>query len=388
MLLKACILLGLVCLAWAGNNKGDWTILNTQGNAPGPRTTITARAFGNNIFTFGGFLENLESNSTEPNVFYNDVYRFKTSNKRWTKMDPQPDPEHGFPPPRAFAISGVDGKDMVVGFGINYTPDFSQVEVFNDLWAYSTNKNKWKLLRANNSPLPGPGPRAQSAAEMLDGKLYLYGGINGYFGSEEDTWVYDMDTDTWTEVVNAVHPSPRYGTAHALDEDYNRMWMYSGERTVFEGYNVNFEYAQPDAFWYLDLDTLEWHEVTPHASMPDRNNGNGAVWYDGLFFLFGGDIGGGPECPNVIFRQNNLDETWIFNSHTQSFNQICTDTVPLNFKRATSVLVNKKVYMFGGLAFQVDTFPCGPFIFNDKVWAYEFDKSCEGGPMCNDLSPE
>lgn len=58
----------------------------------------------------------------------------------------------------------------------------------------------------------------------------------------------------------------------------------------------------------------------PLYQLPDRNNGNGAVFHSGLFFIFGGDIGGGQICSDVIFQQNNVNETWVWDS---AINVVC-----------------------------------------------------------------
>ena len=92
--------------------------------------------------------------------------------------------------------------------------------------------------------------------------------------------------------------------------------IYGGERSVFTPTGVDFVFAGPDTQWAFDFHSQTWTQITPLYNIPDRNNGNGAVWFADKLFAFGGDIGGGAACPNAIFKQNNVNETWVYNSET------------------------------------------------------------------------
>jgi N-acetylneuraminic acid mutarotase len=311
-------------------------------------------------------------------VFFNEVHRFNTNSRRWSLVTAQPDPQDGFPAPRAFSIAGRVGNEFIVGFGITYTADFSSIVAYNDLWGFNTNTNRWRMIRPNNDP-NGPAPRAETSAVVYQGKLYLFGGSTAQFVSKSDTWVYNFATNTWTQLNLAVKPSARYGALFAVDTDNDRMVIYGGERTVFTQTGVDFVFAGPDTQWAFDFHSLTWTQITPLYSIPNRNNGNGAVWFDDKLLAFGGDIGGGTPCPNAIFEQNNVNETWVYNSETNVWVQLCPEDAPPNLKRATSILVDNTVYMFGGFAY--DTATCGPFIFTNDVYTYRI-RGCNGGVTC------
>jgi len=375
----------LFCLSCVLAKKNNWYTIDYSGTGPLPRDAIAAHSFDDGIYTFGGFSENLDPNNPRPNIYYNDVWRFNTNSKKWQLRSPTPDPVNGMPAARAYSLAGRVGNEFIVGFGINYTADFSVITTFNDLWGFNVKNNKWRMIQATNNA-NGPSARAELSAKISKGKLYIFGGVTDQFTTMSDTWVYDFSSNTWTEVVTSPSPSGRYGSLNALDKDNDRVYIYGGERTEYNPstQSLDFVFAGPDTTWYLDLNALTWTQVTPSLTLSDRNNGNGAVFVEGKLFAFGGDIGGGSNCTNVIFDQNNVRETWIYNSDLNTWNQMCPATNPPNLKRATSVLVDDTVYMFGGFAF--DTLACGPFIFNTDVWAYELD-NCLGGRPCASVNP-
>jgi N-acetylneuraminic acid mutarotase len=234
------------------------------------------------------------------------------------------------------------------------------------------------MIRANNNA-NGPSPRAEVSAVVRNGKIYLFGGSTADFVSLQETWVYKFANDNWKQLNLAVKPSERYASLVAVDDDNDRMVIYGGERSVFTETGVDFEFAGPDTQWAFYFDTKTWSQITPLYNIPDRTDGNDAVWFDNKMFAFGGDIGGGNECPNAIFKQNNVNETWAYNAETNIWVKLCPEDAPPNLKRASTVLVDDKAYMFGGFAYDSNT--CGPYIFNTDVYTYRIT-GCNGGVTC------
>jgi len=385
--MKAILLLAVFCLALCVVNAqpgrfkvSDWRKLNVNGAGPGIRDAMSVQTFDDDIYFFGGIYESLNPQAFFPNVFYNDMWKFDVQSRTWIQKFPNPDPVHGFPTPRAHALSGRNGKDFIIAFGINYTNDFSTVNTFNDIWAYNTQTNRWRMIRGNSEDADVPARRGEPTGTVYNGKIFLFGGVDGGFSTLGDFWIYDIATDVWTQQTNAVLPSARQGTDAVLDRDFGRLWMYAGERGEFSeetGFNIVF--AGPDAFWFLDLESYEWTQVHPSPNMPDRSSGNSAAWIAGKFFLFGGDIQHGNDCDNFITNQNNVNETWAYSSHSNEFNHLCPDTIPPNLKRAKMTTVANTVYMFGGFAF--DSRVCSPIVFNTDIWAFTVT-GAEGGPEC------
>jgi N-acetylneuraminic acid mutarotase len=377
------LLLVAIALGTNNNNQGgNWRLLNTNGVGPGIRDAVGITSFDDDVYIFGGINESLDPQNFHANIFYNDIYKFHIPSRRWTKLNANPDPVWGFPTKRAFCLSGRNGRDFIIGFGINYTSDFSAISTFNDMWAYNTQSNRWRRLRPNDD-VEGPVNRGQPAGEVYNGKAYIFGGVDAGFSSLGDFWIFDLATNEWTQQTPAVLPSRRHGTDYTLDRDAGRFWMYAGERLTITETGLSAEFAGPDAHWYLDLETDTWVPINAVVTIPNRSSGNGLAVVAGKMFLFGGDIGGGTECPNFITLQNNVNETWTYNTNTNAWNQLCPQNRPPNLKRARMIAVGSTIYMFGGFAF--DSSVCSPITFNTDVWAYTVT-GCEGGPSCQSIN--
>lgn len=392
-------LLALVVVLTANALRADasWVKLQTSGETPFPRGSMCAQyvARGRRVVTFGGIFENLDPSQSTDNVFYNDVYEFRAASRRWRQLQTNPDPVHGAPEPRAFSVCGLWGDSkLVVGYGIRYSADFSQVSTFSDLWALDLSTRSWQLL-ANGT---GPSARGDMVSAVYGDQLLMFGGVSSAFAALSDTWVLDLPTLQWSELSTdpaSPRPSARYGSIFALDNQRGLVFVYGGERITP---SFQFVFAGPDAFWKFSFETNAWQPIQSVANIPDRNNGNRAVVVNECgscqrptadetcipqFVLFGGDIGDGPSCPDVAFRQNNVNETWVWLDKVRAWVEMCPEASPPNLKRGVSVLDPRRgMLLFGGFSF--DNATCGPLVFNHDTWLYEDARgdSCLAGTPC------
>lgn len=84
------------------------------------------------------------------------------------------------------------------------------------------------------APAAGPEARFYSAMvyEPTTDRIILFGGVTG--SREEplgDTWAYDVDTNTWTELHPPSAPSARGWHAMAYDEVDEVVVLFSGGPT-------------------------------------------------------------------------------------------------------------------------------------------------------------
>jgi N-acetylneuraminic acid mutarotase len=82
---------------------------------------------------------------------------------------------------------------------------------FDDTWVYDLSDNMW----TEQAPAFAPSAREWHALAYIGGdQVLLFGGdaVPATFG---DTWVYDLSDNNWTEQASAAGPSPRYGHAMA-----------------------------------------------------------------------------------------------------------------------------------------------------------------------------
>ncbi len=107
----------------------------------------------------------------------------------WTEMDPATAPS-----PRAGHAMAYDaGSDRVILFGGEIAPVFSLV-LSDETWVYDLNSNAW----TNRNPSPRPSPRFLHAMayDASSDRVILFGGWTES-GQNTETWAYDFATNTW-----------------------------------------------------------------------------------------------------------------------------------------------------------------------------------------------
>jgi hypothetical protein len=181
---------------------------------------------------------------------------------------------------RAILFGGSDG----------YT-----AQTLNDTWAFDFETNTWTLM----GPAVSPPPHhfAAMAYHPLADRVVLFGGYDiGQDAVLNDTWVYDYDTNTWTELHPDASPSPRLYHAMSWDAVSNRM-------ILFGGVSYPYEPLLGDT-WSLDLKRETWTLLTP-APAPSARAWHvmEGTWSGVLLF------GGSPQHEVYTY-----DDTWVFDS--------------------------------------------------------------------------
>jgi N-acetylneuraminic acid mutarotase len=222
---------------WAYDyNTNTWTEM-----AKGPAKHLGARlaydAQSDRIILFGGY--------DMGNVLYNDTWAYDYNKNTWTEMKPSTSP-----PGRNYQAMTYDSKaDRVLVFGgldlMGNTIDIS-------VWSYNFNNNTWQ------EKIPGetnPGGRDYPAMvyDAESERTIQFGGVP-YGGNE--TWVYDYKTNTWTNPEPDPHPSMRSRHAMAYSTVADRVILFGGQLGAAE-----FKYTGET--WSYDLNTNTWTNVTP-----------------------------------------------------------------------------------------------------------------------------
>jgi len=301
------------------------------------------------------------------------VHSFNTESREWTRYYPV----GTAPAARGYDVAILRGDEMIVSFGGTFTSTYTVTSIYNDIWAYNFRTNTWRLVNAGGSGSNFPSPRLGPAGiyKPESDSYFIFGGISEYFVPLGDTWEYRFATNSWHFINTTSSPSPRYDMLCVYDSLRDAMLIYGGE--TLSGYS----YVIPtDVMWEFSFITKTWNQIIPDPAMPPRNNGNGAVFFNGMMLLTGGDIGGGVACGNVSFDQNIVNETWSYNSLTHGFTQLCPRHTIVPLKRATTVLVEDVIYVFGGWSFY-NALCEGP-VFNYDVWAFPPTLLPPGGFPC------
>ena len=77
----------------------------------------------------------------------------------------------------------------------------------DETWIYDLSENTWTQM----APDPRPSPRNTFAMAYLGGdQVMLFGGHDGS-SADDETWIYDLSENTWTQDMNTTQPAARYG---------------------------------------------------------------------------------------------------------------------------------------------------------------------------------
>ena len=217
--------------------------------------------------------------------------------------------------------------------GVAFTASAAQREALESMEcpAFPT-PAEWRALAASG-PLPPARRDAVLAYDTRRERLLLFGGRDGE-RAFNDTWAFDLNTSTWTEIVPpaALRPTPRYSAVAGLDALRERLVLVAGagdggaalnevwtlnlaadvwqqqpisgdapaarfgaaggiadySNTLILSHGLNGDRSFNDT-WALDLETFTWRNVTPAGALPAARGWHSAAPLGGMqLALFGG----------------------------------------------------------------------------------------------------
>jgi hypothetical protein len=187
-----------------------------------------------------------------------EVWAFDPPSGEWVELEPSSGPDRfGW-----MAYDAESDRVIVLGPGA-------------ETWAYDYNTNEWEEM----APTLRPPDRWEEAMVYDSGsdRVVLFGGYGGNLNLG-DTWVYDYNLDTWTEMTPAEGPQARSYPAMAYHPVSDRVYLYGGEAGSTLGDT-----------WAYDFEANSWTDLAPVDSPGIRS------WHSmahdassGLVVLFGG----------------------------------------------------------------------------------------------------
>jgi N-acetylneuraminic acid mutarotase len=278
-------------------------------------------------------------------IVYNDTWAYSYESDEWTNKSPSV-----APPARAFAQMAYDsGSDRVILFSGAVTTDIH----FNDTWAYDYDTNTW----TNLSPPVMPAPRRYASMEydVESDRIILFGGILGTGGTTGDTWAFDYDTNTWENMNPSSAPSSRMYSVMAYDSESDRIILFSG--------------CYPGVFtdtWAYDYNTNTWTNMNPSENPGAYPGGLAYDAEEDLCIMYGGAID---------FHETQLsNETWAYDYNTNTWTEYTVSTGPGVRTRAKLVYDHNSdvMLLYGGLGL-------GRFdeMLND-TWSFESEDDGNG----------
>lgn len=246
----------------------------------------------------------------------------------WTQQYPASKPW-----PRYQHSMAYIGGDHVLLFG-GYKPGSDHDD---ETWMYDLSDNTWTQQTPSTKP---SGRRYHAMAYIGDDKVLLFGGWDGD-SSYADTWVYDLSDGDWTLQSALVGPSARYFHAMAyIGED--QVLLFGGQDS--SGFD--------DETWIYDLADTTWTQLSP-ASKPSERQTHGMVYVGGdRVLLFGGS--------DAVVGYTN--DTWVYDLSSNNWYQQSPSAKPS--KRGyhgMAYMGGDRVLVFGG---------ANPAL-NDETWIYD-----------------
>ncbi len=185
------------------------------------------------------------------------------------------------PPGRWGSRMAYDSEsDRVVLFG---GTDLYTFEMLADTWAYDYESNTWTNLQPANSP--PPHHFHDMVYHAAGDRIVMFGGYetSDFVSYRNDTWAYDANTNNWTELHPATPPSPRSYAMMAYEAKTQKIVMFGGslDATLWPNEPVS------DETWVFDLEAVTWTQASPKKPSPARawyqmvGAGNGVVLFGG-----------------------------------------------------------------------------------------------------------
>lgn len=229
-------------------------------------------------------------------AYFADTWVYELPTNTWTQMNPST-----APPKRRWHTMAYDSDShKVILFGGEGLADYA------DTWVYELLTNIWTEMN------PPTGPDARLGASMVydsnSRKVILFGGLNTSFMYTDDTWAYDLLTNTWTEMKPSTAPSGRAFHRMVYDSSSAKVILFGGDsdQTGFRGDT-----------WVYDLLANNWTELNPQVA-PSARAWHGMA-YDTIndkVILFGGSGG------------SYLADTWIYDLDLNNWTSVDTDIAP------------------------------------------------------------
>jgi N-acetylneuraminic acid mutarotase len=235
------------------------------------------------------------------------TYDYNTNN--WTDVSPA-----FAPSPRLGSYMTYDSEsDRVILFGgVSLSPSSM---VYNDTWAYDLDSNSWEEMSPSSAPNARYG--ASITYDTESDRVLIFGGnpdATTTSNTYSDTWAYDYNTDRWIELSPVIHPSDRYTGKMIFDSESNKTVLFGGYPFA----------SSKDSTWLFDYEDNNWTQAnpTPHPNGRFRHQ----IVYDSesdSVIMFGG-MTGDWFSEQVI----QTDTTWAYDTNSDTWTKMGEVSMP------------------------------------------------------------
>jgi Rab9 effector protein with kelch motifs len=217
--------------------------------------------------------------------YLSDTWIFDLSSNTWDKVI-----SNNHPSKRRLHGQAYIGNKKVLLFG-----GHDESTVFSDTWEFDLDSSTWTNLNITGNV---PIKRSSSSMSYLgDDKVLLFGGTsNGK--CYDETWIFDLSENIWTEVEATTKPSGRVF--------HESSFIAQNRVLLFGGLQCN-ETDLGDT-WVFNGTTNKWNQINNLSSLPDARRYHGLEYIgDNKVILYAG------------FDGKNFNDTWEFDLSSNSW---------------------------------------------------------------------
>lgn len=194
------------------------------------------------------------------------------------------------------AVAYDSKSDRVILFG-GYLDNQDPPTPSDETWVYDVDTKSWS--RVSSSGAPPPRGESALAYDVESDRAILFGGQSGNL-TFNDTWAFDANEGSWTLMAPPTSPPPLSGHAMVYDSESDRVVLFGGSASATAEVS--------SGTWIYDLDANSWSKMPSDTSPPGRSSHAMAYdWRLDRVVLFGGASDGSAlgETWSYDFNENN-----------------------------------------------------------------------------------
>jgi len=265
------------------------------------------------------------------------------------------------PGPRAFhSFEYWNNHQTIVLFGgLIYNVFVTEFNAFGDMWLYHPETKFWEAITYASSV--NPGPRIGIHAPIVGHVMYMFGGYNQFFQPQNDIWKFDLNTKIWTELIpggdSPSLPGPRFIYNCQLDSANNRIYYFGGN--LRDG-GAGVSTVQYNDTWFYDIQHNSWNQVLSDDQTDSKGRTHAAsAFFNNHFIIALGDAPGVGSftVAEASSGQNPTNTVLALDTQHPERNYVTVpfDFKPIPLKRVSYETVGSKLYLNGGFGFQGPT---------------------------------
>ncbi|KAL4227507.1 F-box only protein 42 [Mactra antiquata] len=288
-----------------------WTLIDTKGTTPEPRSAACLVCVGNTLYLFGGL--NQESG------WLDKLYAFDIDTSTWSELQCE-----GPKPSARDKLQGTAVDKCIYyfgGFGPKFTGEeedwedmddedddddeiieeertqqAAQFGWFNDLYCFNTETKKWTQPMQMN--LGVPTARAAHGMTCIDRDLYIFGGRDTEKRTN-DLHIFNVDTRKWKTDLQCTGQWPVARSFHTVN--------CVGKRVIVMGGRGSDNQHLAD-FHIFDSETNQWLQPKVNGDIPASRGQHSVSIVGDKLILYGGSADFNSE---IMMCQKFYGDTFV-----------------------------------------------------------------------------